>query len=264
MSLSSLFTAQVLAASFDEHAESQARAGRVYQPLADMLNVSYGIDLPLSTLTAIKYINNNLLSLEKPPVLAAGIGAKAAAVTVVQALHGYAVTLLCGMSEAKRAESGAAVRDLPSWADPVAIAAKKAERKDAKKAKADAEAAAALNAGAEDDEAAAVSAALLAPLRDIGKDAQSAWNQFAAFLSQGAITAAQRDSFIAALETATVKAEDAPKVDKVSKRAKKAATEATEKAKTAALLATFKAAKVAPESAPEAETKAAEPEAVAA
>lgn len=205
LNLSSLFAASVLAATFDDVIEDQARSARIYAPLVAALEVSYGISLPVATAPAVKYANNMLFSLEKAPVLAKGLGAKAATVTVIQALHAYLCVVVSNMS-AKHAPL--TVAPLPAWADPVAIAAKKQANKDARQAKANDDAANALADSPEvSAEDAALVASLSAPLRDLHAEMLAAWAAFSPFLSQGVATVAERDSFIAQIEVAITKAE---------------------------------------------------------
>ena len=211
LALASLFSADLIASHFDAQCETQAAQGRTYPPLLTMLDGGYGLAVPAGTFAAIRYLNRNLFSLEKMPKLAEGIGAVAATVTVVQALHAYALTLRDGLSDAKRAECET-VTALPAWADPVAIAKKKAERK----AKADAKK---LDAVAADVTTVAdvVAANIVADnsevvdspemARDLHADALAAWAKFEAFLSFGVITASERDSMLAKIEKAVTMAE---------------------------------------------------------
>ena len=211
LALASLFSADLIASHFDAQCETQAAQGRTYPPLLTMLDGGYGLAVPAGTFAAIRYLNRNLFSLEKMPKLAEGIGAVAATVTVVQALHAYALTLRDGLSDAKRAECET-VTVLPAWADPVAIAKKKAERK----AKADAKK---LDAVAADVTTVAdvVAANIVADnsevvdspemARDLHADALAAWAKFEAFLYFGVITASERDSMLAKLEKAVTMAE---------------------------------------------------------
>lgn len=208
LALSSLFTADVLASAFDAQCEAQALQGRTFPPLLTVLDGAYGLQVPAATATAIKYLNGNLFMQESAPKLAKGVGAKAAAVTVTQAMHAYAVALRAGMADPTKAPE---VAPLPAWADPVAIAKAKADRKDARAAKANAQASADLSKAGDTEATAddlALAAALSAAPRDIHAEALAAWAAFAPFLAAGAITSAERDSFMAVLSTATVKADD--------------------------------------------------------
>lgn len=216
LALASLFSADLIASQFDAQCETQAAQGRTYPPLLTMLDGGYGLAVPAGTFAAIRYLNRNLFALEKMPKLAEGIGAVAATVTVVQALHAYALTLRDGLSEAKRAECDI-VLALPVWADPVNIAKKQAERK----AKANAKKLDAV-ANAPDTFAPVVDVvtANIAPdnseetAKDMHAEALAAWAKFEAFLSFGVITASERDSMLAKLEKAVTMADAAPVKDK--------------------------------------------------
>ncbi len=216
MAISSIFGSEILAAAFDDQAAAQAAQGRVYAPLAHALDAAYGIALPVATLQAIAYVNGKLLQADKCPTLAKGIGAKAAAVTVVQALHAYMLDVVAGMAPLKVLDAGAKaiVAPLPAWADPVQMAAKKATAKAAKEAKANqaaSEELAADGAAPEEDKAAALAlasgitaqltVAMPAPI-DHHAQLTAAWAVIAALLPNGIITTGERDSFIAALEKA--------------------------------------------------------------
>ena len=221
IALASLFSSNFIASQFDAQCEAQAAQGRTYAPLLTMLKDAYGLAIPAGTVAAIKYLNRKLFAADTMPNLTKGTGAVSATVTVTQALHAYALALRDGVSDAKRAECET-VAALPAWADPVAIAKKKAERK----AKADAKK---LDAVAADATTVAdVVAANIAPdnseavdspemARDMHADALAAWAKFEAFLSFGVITAGERDAMLAKLEKAATMAEAAPAK---SKRAK--------------------------------------------
>lgn len=196
LSLASLFTSDAIASTFDAQCEAQALQGRTYPPLLTILDGAYGLQVPASTASAIKYLNANLFALPKVPKLAKGVGAKAAAVTVTQAMHAYAVALRAGMADPAKAPE---VAPLPLWADPVAIAKAKAaakDKRDAKKVDSAAE-----GAGADNAEAEAIT---LTPARDIRAEALAAWAKFSAYLSHPAITAAERDAFGEILAKAVV------------------------------------------------------------
>ena len=218
IALASLFSSNFIATQFDAQCEAQAAQGRTYAPLLTMLKDAYGLTIPAGTVAAIKYLNRKLFAADTMPNLTKGTGAVSATVTVTQALHSYALALRDGVSDAKRAECEAVVT-LPVWADPVAIAKKKAERK----AKADAKK---LDAVAADvttvadvvvanivaDNSEVVDSEEMA--RDLHADALAAWSKFEAFLSFGVITAKERDSMLAKLEKAATMAEAAPTKDK--------------------------------------------------
>lgn len=198
LSLASLFTSDAIASTFDAQCEAQALQGRTYPPLLGILNDAYGLKVPASTASAIKFLNAHLFAMPKVPKLAKGVGAKAAAVTVTQAMHAYAVALRAGMADPAKAPE---VSPLPLWADPVAIAKAKAaakDKRDAKKVDSAAEGAGADNADT------APEAITLTPARDIRAEALAAWAKFAAYLDHPAITAAERDAFGEILAKAVV------------------------------------------------------------
>lgn len=233
LALASLFTADAVASSFDAQCEAQALTGRTFPPLLTMLDGAYGLQIPAATAGAIKYLNMNLFSLDKRPTLAKGVGSRAAVITVTQALHAYATALHAGVTDKAKAVPVVAI---PAWADPVAIAKAKADRKDVKAAdKVD-------NAGDDAETSTdgdAIASALTAAPVDMHAEALSAWAKFAPFLDVGAITAAERDSFIDAISKAVTRAEPAPAVDKAARKERKAKQAAADKASTAATLATF-------------------------
>lgn len=213
VTIAHIFSASLLASAFDHTVSEQAAQGRTYAPLLTALDGAYGIQIPAATVGAIKYMNNNLFTLDKAPTLAKGVGAVAATVAVVQALHAYAVALRAGMADPAKA---APVADLPAWADPIAIAKKKAATKQANAAKKlDAEAA---ETGTDTDGEAL--AATLPPAMDTVAEMRTAWAKFAAFLDGGHITATERDSYIAMLEKAVTKAEPVPAKAKGKAKAK--------------------------------------------
>lgn len=222
IALASLFSADLIASQFDAQCEAQALQGRTYGPLLTMLDGGYGLVIPAGTASAIKYLNRNLFTLEKMPKLAEGIGAVAATVTVVQALHAYALALRDGLSDAKRAECET-VSALPIWADPVVIAKKQAEAKAKREAKKLDKLGA--KSAANVPTVADIVAANIAPdnseavdseemAQDMHADALAAWAKFEAFLSFGVITAKERDSMLAKLEKAVTMAEAEAKAPK--------------------------------------------------
>ena len=224
LSLASLFSSDFIAAQFDAQCEAQAAQGRTYGPLLTMLKDGYGFAIPAGTSSAIKYLNVNLFGLGTVPKLVKGTGARAATVTVTQALHAYATALRAGVSDAKRAECPE-ISPLPLWADPVHIAKAKAEAEAKKKAKAAdklaAEAAAApivdaIAAPIADivDNSDAVDAEMA---RDMHADALAAWAKFEAFLSFGVITASERDAMVQKLSIAVTMAEPERKKTKKGK-----------------------------------------------
>lgn len=209
--LSTLFTSDAIASSFDAQCTIQAAQGRTFPPLLTMLDGAYGLQVPASTAMAIKYLNANLFQQPKLPKLAQGIGSRAAGVVVTQALHAYAQSLRAGMADPAKAPEVAA---LPAWADPVAIAAAKVKRKEAKvAAKVDAEAVASATPDTDTD----TDTIDIGTPKDIAAEAMSQWAKFEAYLSFGAITVAQRDAMIDALSKAVTRAEPAPKKAKRAK-----------------------------------------------
>lgn len=219
LALASLFSADLIASQFDAQCEAQAAQGRTYGPLLTMLDGGYGLAIPAGTVAAIKFLNRNLFTLEKLPKLAKGIGAVAATVTVTQALHAYALALREGVSDAKRAECENVVA-LPSWADAVAIAKAKAERKVKQAAKSLDAVADVVAADIVADNSEVVDSPEMA--RDLHADALAAWAKFEAFLSFGVITASERDAMADKLAKAVTMAEAAPAKAKRAKATAKA------------------------------------------
>lgn len=197
VSFAALFKASVIASAFDAECLKQAATGRVYQPLVTALNDEYKIDMPATTVGALRLIVGKFLTETKPEVIK-GKGAAASLVTLTQALHAYGEALLAGMNAEKRPYK--TLPALPKWADPVAIQ----QAKDAKKA---AKAAEKEDAGEGEDtgEGEGSSAGeTVMPLRDFAAEAAEAWAKFAPYLSMGVITAAERDAFIEALTVSKV------------------------------------------------------------
>ena len=228
IALSTLFTSDFVAAQFNDQAADQASKGKTYQPLLTMLDGAYGLSIPAATVAAINWLNANLFALDTAPKLASGVGARATTVVVTQTLHAYAMSIYAGMHADSLTKQGPnfKVAALPAWADPVAIAAKKADRKLRKEAgdKAAAEANAEASAGAapvNND----------APTVDIAAEARAAWAKFAPFLSHNALTVAERDAYIKALESCTTISEP---VTAAEVKAKKAEKKAQSKSRTAA------------------------------
>ena len=139
---SALFSAAIVAASFDAAIERDASNGRVNNEFSSMLSLHYGLELPAAPAQALKTINQ-FLTLEKAPKLAHGPGARAHAPAVGQALHAIGQAL----HAAGKVKNLPALAALPAWADPTALAAAAAaaadKRKAAKASKATAPAAAA-------------------------------------------------------------------------------------------------------------------------
>lgn len=222
IALSTLFTATAIASSFDSQAADQAAKGKTYAPLLTMLDGAYGLQIPAATAAAVRYVNDNLLTLEAAPKLAKGVGARAAVVTVTQALHAYMTAIVAGMHADTLIKLGPAfgVKPLPAWADPVQIAAKKAAKKDEREAKK-------ADTPAESAESDPIEAAISAPAVDIAAQAREAWAKFAAFLDAGALTVAERDAYIEALSTCVTRAETVTKPEvKAAKTARKARAKA--------------------------------------
>ena len=139
---SALFSAAIVAASFDAAIERDASNGRVNAEFSSMLALHYGLELPAAPAQALKTINQ-FLTLEKAPKLAHGPGARGHAPAVGQALH----ALGAAMHAAGKVKNLPVLATLPAWADPEKLAAAAAaaaeKRKAAKEEKATAPAAAA-------------------------------------------------------------------------------------------------------------------------
>lgn len=263
LSVAHIFTTAAVASSFDEQAGEQASTGRTYGPLHALLKTAYGLDVPAATAAAVKYLNFQLFTADKLPTLVTGDGAKAATVVVTQVLHGYAVALRAGLTNPAKLAATPEVAALPAWADPVAIAKAKDERK-AKRDAAAADIAAAALADAAKLAAAdailnAAAGVTVAPAGDeAGDDGaapvvtgavpslevlhaavaaavpadpvaafNAAWNTIAPMLAQGIITTDQRDACIKALEHAVCAA---PAIDPaVTSAARKRAAKADKK-----------------------------------
>lgn len=244
IALSSLFATSALAKAFDTSCNERAAKGATFAPLLTALKDAFALEVPAGTISAINYLNVTLFASATPVKLATGTGAKASGIVVVQALHQYAHALRAGLSEAKR-ETAPEVLPLPAWACPVAIAAEKQRKAEAKQA-ADNERAAAelagraaldkalkeqvaekaklsegmtMDAGEEDDveammqaaqaiddaasaEEAAAIEAISAPAVDMHAKMLEAWAAFAPFITQGVMTASERDKFVKAIEMA--------------------------------------------------------------
>lgn len=219
IALSTLFTSDFVAAQFNDQAADQASKGKTYQPLLTMLDGAYGLSIPAGTVAAINWLNVNLFGLDTAPKLASGIGARATTVVVTQTLHAYATAIYAGMHADSLTKQGPnfKVAALPAWADPVAIAAKKADRKMRK------------DAGDEAARKAAEASAEAAPVNndvptvDIAAEARAAWAKFAPFLSHNALTVAERDAYIKALESCTTIAEPVIAAEVKAKKAEKKA-----------------------------------------
>ena len=126
---SALFSAAIVAASFDAAIERDAKNGRVNNEFQSMLSLHYGLELPAAPAQALKMINE-FLTLEKAPKLAHGPGARAHAPAVGQALYALGEAL----HNAGKVKALPVLAALPAWADPVAIAAAAAAAADKRKA----------------------------------------------------------------------------------------------------------------------------------
>ena len=126
---SALFSAAIVAASFDAAIERDASNGRVNNEFQSMLSLHYGLELPAAPAQALKTINQ-FLTLEKAPKLAHGPGARAHAPAVGQALYALGEAL----HSAGKVKALPALATLPAWADPAALAAAAAAAADKRKA----------------------------------------------------------------------------------------------------------------------------------
>ena len=126
---SALFSAAIVAASFDAAIERDASNGRVNNEFQSMLSLHYGLELPAAPAQALKTINE-FLTLEKAPKLAHGPGARAHAPAVGQALYALGEAL----HAAGKVKALPVLAALPAWADPAALAAAAAAAADKRKA----------------------------------------------------------------------------------------------------------------------------------
>ena len=126
---SALFSAAIVAASFDAAIERDASNGRVNNEFQSMLSLHYGLELPTAPAQALKLVNE-FLTQGKAPKLAHGPGARAHAPAVGQALHALGDAL----HNAGKIKSLPMLATLPAWADPVALAAAAAAAADKRKA----------------------------------------------------------------------------------------------------------------------------------
>ena len=215
---SALFSAAIVAASFDAAIERDASNGRVNNEFQSMLSLHYGLELPAAPAQALKTINQ-FLTLEKAPKLAHGPGARAHGPAVGQALHALGEAL----HAAGKIKALPVLAALPVWADPAALAAAAAaaadKRKATKASKATAPAATAPAATA--PAATAPAATVTAP------DLSSAVAVVLAAARGGFLSAAQIATLRAALDTAPAAAATVPtkhKGGKVNKATAPAAT----------------------------------------
>ena len=206
---STLFSAAIVAASFDAAIERDASNGRVNAEFSSMLALHYGLELPAAPAQALKTINQ-FLTLEKAPKLAHGPGARGHAPAVGQALH----ALGAAMHAAGKVKNLPVLATLPAWADPEKLAAAAAaaaeKRKAAKEEKATAPAAAATAPAAA---ATAPAAAIVAPPAATAPahDALAVHvNAVIAAARGGFLSAGQINQLRAALDTAAAAAASVP------------------------------------------------------
>ena len=128
-SFSALFSAAIVAASFDAAIERDAANGRVNSEFQSMLSLHYGLELPAAPAQALKLVNE-FLTQAKAPKLAHGPGARAHAPAVGQALYALGEAL----HSAGKVKALPMLTTLPTWADPVAVAAAKAAAADKRSA----------------------------------------------------------------------------------------------------------------------------------
>ena len=125
------FKASTITAAFDEVVTTDAAHGRIATVLLSAITADYGFELPTSPAAFIAKINTQFMACEKAP---------ASMVSLVQVLHATASAVIA----AGAAKKLPALSALPAWADPAAIAEKKAKasavRAANKAAKAEAEA----------------------------------------------------------------------------------------------------------------------------
>ena len=199
---SALFSAAIVAASFDAAIERDASNGRVNNEFQSMLSLHYGLELPAAPVQALKLINEFLTQV-KAPKLAHGPGARAHAPAVGQALYALGEAL----HAAGKVKALPVLAVLPAWADPVAVAAAKAasaeKRKATKESKATAPAATAPAATAP-AAAAAAAATVTAP------DLSSAVAMVLAAAKGGHLSAKQVSALRSALDVAAAAAASAP------------------------------------------------------
>ena len=124
---STLFSVEFVAGAFDASVSTDAANGRINATFRDALLGAYGLEVPASPKLAIGFINK-FVGADKAPTVGKGPGARTGARAIAQALHALGVAL-----HASGAAKGlAALAELASWADPVALAATKAAKEAAK------------------------------------------------------------------------------------------------------------------------------------
>ena len=215
---STLFSAAIVAASFDAAIERDASNGRVNNEFSAMLSLHYGLELPAAPAQALKVINA-FLTQEKAPKLAHGPGARAHAPAVGQALYALGEAL----HAAGKVKSLPMLAALPAWADPAALAAAKSAAADKRKATAAAKVTAPAAAAIVAPPAAATvtAPAATAPAHD----ALAVYvNSVIAAARGGFLSAAQINQLRAALDTAAAAPASVPTKRKGGKVTAPAAT----------------------------------------
>ena len=207
---STLFSAAIVAASFDAAIERDAGNGRVNNEFQSMLSLHYGLELPAAPAQAVKLINE-FLTQAKAPKLAHGPGARAHAPAVGQALYALGMAL----HAAGKIKALPVLAALPVWADPAALAAAaaaSAEKRSANKRSADKHKATAPAATAPAaDVAAAAAAAVTAPAATApAADVAGAVAVVLAAAAGGFLSASQIATLRAALDTAPAAAATVP------------------------------------------------------
>ena len=206
---SALFSAAIVAASFDAAIERDASNGRVNNEFQSMLSLHYGLELPAAPAQALKTINQ-FLTLEKAPKLAHGPGARAHAPAVGQALYALGEAL----HSAGKVKALPALATLPAWADPAALAAAAAaaadKRKATKASRVTAPAATAPAAAIVAAPAAAAAATAPAATAPAAPDLSSAVAMVLAAAKGGHLSAKQVSALRSALDVAAAAAASAP------------------------------------------------------
>ena len=203
---STLFSAAIVAASFDAAIERDAANGRVNNEFQSMLSLHYGLELPAAPAQALKTINQ-FLTIEKAPKLAHGPGARAHAPAVGQALYALGEAL----HAAGKVKALPMLAALPVWADPAALAAAAAAAADKRKAtKASKAAAPAATAPAATAPAATAPAAAATAPAAAAPDLSSAVAMVLAAAKGGHLSAKQVSALRSALDVAAAAAASAP------------------------------------------------------
>ena len=203
---STLFSAAIVAASFDAAIERDAANGRVNNEFQSMLSLHYGLELPAAPAQALKTINQ-FLTIEKAPKLAHGPGARAHAPAVGQALYALGEAL----HAAGKVKALPMLAALPVWADPAALAAAAAAAADKRKAtKASKAAAPAATAPAATAPAATAPAAAATAPAAAAPDLSSAVAMVLAAAKGGHLSAKQVSVLRSALDVAAAAAATVP------------------------------------------------------